>query len=125
MAAGWPGVPTRTNQGMGCDTMCVCVCVCVCVHAKSVAHRDFYNVRKVDTHVHHSSSMNQKHLLRFIKSKLKRAPEVNPTIPYSLNYLIPTPRFITTYSTRLINLFKYASNIQRPPNKYITYCHFV
>ncbi|KAI0755087.1 AMP deaminase [Daedaleopsis nitida] len=41
---------------------------------KSVPHRDFYNVRKVDTHVHHSSSMNQKHLLRFIKSKMKRSP---------------------------------------------------
>ncbi|KAG8815792.1 AMP deaminase [Serendipita sp. 399] len=41
---------------------------------KAVPHRDFYNVRKVDTHVHHSSSMNQKHLLRFIKSKMKRAP---------------------------------------------------
>ena len=27
---------------------------------KSVPHRDFYNVRKVDTHVHHSASMNQK-----------------------------------------------------------------
>lgn len=42
---------------------------------KSVPHRDFYNVRKVDTHVHHSSSMNQKHLLRFIKSKMKRSPD--------------------------------------------------
>lgn len=41
---------------------------------KSVPHRDFYNVRKVDTHVHHSACMNQKHLLRFIKSKLKRDP---------------------------------------------------
>ncbi|KIK69816.1 hypothetical protein GYMLUDRAFT_236289 [Collybiopsis luxurians FD-317 M1] len=41
---------------------------------KSVPHRDFYNVRKVDTHVHHSSSMNQKHLLRFIKAKMKRTP---------------------------------------------------
>jgi hypothetical protein len=39
-------------------------------------HSDFYNVRKVDTHVHHSSSMNQKHLLRFIKSKMKRSPNV-------------------------------------------------
>ena len=38
---------------------------------KSVPHRDFYNVRKVDTHVHHSACMNQKHLLRFIKHKLK------------------------------------------------------
>lgn len=41
---------------------------------KRVSHRDFYNVRKVDTHVHHSASMNQKHLLRFIKSKIKRYP---------------------------------------------------
>jgi hypothetical protein len=39
---------------------------------KSAPHRDFYNVRKVDTHVHHSSCMNQKHLLRFIKSKLRK-----------------------------------------------------
>ena len=29
-------------------------------------------MRKVDTHVHHSASMHQKHLLRFIKSKLKK-----------------------------------------------------
>ncbi|KAF5317567.1 hypothetical protein D9619_013212 [Psilocybe cf. subviscida] len=42
---------------------------------KKVPHRDFYNLRKVDTHVHHSSSMNQKHLLRFIKSKMKRSPD--------------------------------------------------
>ncbi|KAL7419524.1 AMP deaminase [Cryptotrichosporon argae] len=41
---------------------------------KAVPHRDFYNVRKVDTHIHHSASMNQKHLLRFIKSKLKKSP---------------------------------------------------
>ena len=27
-------------------------------------HRDFYNVRKVDTHIHHSAAMNAKHLLR-------------------------------------------------------------
>ena len=39
---------------------------------KVVPHRDFYNVRKCDTHVHHSAAMNQKHLLRFIKSKLKK-----------------------------------------------------
>ncbi|KAJ3211485.1 AMP deaminase [Dinochytrium kinnereticum] len=43
--------------------------------AKRVPHRDFYNVRKVDTHVHHSSCMNQKHLLRFIKAKLKKSPD--------------------------------------------------
>jgi hypothetical protein len=34
-------------------------------------HRDFYNVRKVDTHIHHSAAMHQKHLLRYIKKKLK------------------------------------------------------
>ena len=43
--------------------------------SKSVPHRDFYNVRKVDTHVHHSACMNQKHLLRFIKSKMKKYPD--------------------------------------------------
>ncbi len=37
----------------------------------AIPHRDFYNVRKVDTHVHHSASMNAKHLLRFIKKKCK------------------------------------------------------
>ncbi|XP_058073870.1 AMP deaminase-like [Magnolia sinica] len=42
---------------------------------KSAPHRDFYNVRKVDTHVHHSACMNQKHLLSFIKSKLKEEPD--------------------------------------------------
>lgn len=60
---------------------------------KSVAHRDFYNIRKVedgikdgnrfmgssrisqvDTHIHASSSMNQKHLLRFIKKCIKQHP---------------------------------------------------
>lgn len=37
--------------------------------------RDFYNVRKVDTHVHHSAAMNAKHLLRFMKKKLKSASQ--------------------------------------------------
>uniref|UniRef100_A0A7M6DPC9 AMP deaminase n=1 Tax=Clytia hemisphaerica TaxID=252671 RepID=A0A7M6DPC9_9CNID len=39
---------------------------------KEIPHRDFYNVRKVDTHIHASSAMNQKHLLRFIKKKVKK-----------------------------------------------------
>ncbi|TSK38519.1 AMP deaminase 3 [Bagarius yarrelli] len=34
---------------------------------KSVPHRDFYNVRKVDTHIHAAACMNQKHLLHFIQ----------------------------------------------------------
>ena len=42
------------------------------VAQRAVPHRDFYNVRKTDNHVHHSSCMNQKHLLRFIKHKLKQ-----------------------------------------------------
>lgn len=39
---------------------------------RSVPHRDFYNVRKVDNHIHHSACMTQKHLLRFIKHKVKQ-----------------------------------------------------
>ncbi|XP_039247750.2 AMP deaminase 2-like isoform X2 [Styela clava] len=39
---------------------------------KEVPHRDFYNSRKVDTHIHASACMNQKHLLRFIKMTLKK-----------------------------------------------------
>ncbi|OWR46546.1 AMP deaminase 2 [Danaus plexippus plexippus] len=41
---------------------------------KAVPHRDFYNVRKVDTHIHAASCMNQKHLLRFIKRTLRAQP---------------------------------------------------
>ncbi|SCW02765.1 LAFE_0F13784g1_1 [Lachancea fermentati] len=43
--------------------------------SKKNPHRDFYNVRKVDTHVHHSACMNQKHLLRFIKYKLRHSKD--------------------------------------------------
>ena len=42
---------------------------------RAVPHRDFYNVRKVDTHVYLAAAMNQKHLLRFIKKKVKRFPD--------------------------------------------------
>ncbi|CAH0594496.1 unnamed protein product [Chrysodeixis includens] len=38
---------------------------------KAVPHRDFYNVKKVDTHIHAASCMNQKHLLRYIKRTLR------------------------------------------------------
>ena len=62
---------------------------------KAAPHRDFYNVRKVDTHVHHSACMNQKHLLRFIKSKLRKEPdEVHPLS--SLNRQSQTSR--TSYT---------------------------
>lgn len=42
---------------------------------KAVPHRDFYNIRKVDTHIHAASCMNQKHLLRFIKKTLKKSAD--------------------------------------------------
>ena len=32
-------------------------------------------MRKVDTHIHAASCMNQKHLLRFIKKALKTEPD--------------------------------------------------
>lgn len=40
-----------------------------------MAGRDGVPVVQVDTHVHHSACMHQKHLLRFIKSKLKKEPD--------------------------------------------------
>ncbi|KAJ7401577.1 AMP deaminase [Pitangus sulphuratus] len=42
---------------------------------KSNPHRDFYNVRKVDTHIHAAACMNQKHLLRFIKHTYQTEPD--------------------------------------------------
>lgn len=39
-------------------------------------HRDFYNCRKVDTHIHASACMNQKHLLKYIKSSLEKEGNV-------------------------------------------------
>ncbi|XP_072906062.1 AMP deaminase 3-like isoform X3 [Hemitrygon akajei] len=39
---------------------------------KGVPHRDFYNVRKVDTHIHAAACMSQKHLLRFIQQTNKK-----------------------------------------------------
>ena len=43
---------------------------------KTVPHRDFYNVRKVDTHIHASCSMTQSHLLDFIARKLASSPDL-------------------------------------------------
>ncbi|XP_034046757.1 AMP deaminase 3 [Thalassophryne amazonica] len=42
---------------------------------KSVPHRDFYNVRKVDTHIHAAACMSQKHLLTFMKKTYKNDKE--------------------------------------------------
>jgi len=42
---------------------------------KNTSTRDFYTVVKTDTHIHHSSSMNSKRLLQFIKKKLRETPK--------------------------------------------------
>ncbi|CAD2099231.1 AMP deaminase, putative [Plasmodium vinckei] len=41
----------------------------------NIKHRDFYNIRKVDAHVHHSACMQQKSLLRFIREKYNTEPD--------------------------------------------------
>ncbi|CAF4996504.1 unnamed protein product [Rotaria sp. Silwood1] len=43
---------------------------------KSASHRDFYNVRKVDTHIHAVASMHQKSLLNFMKKKMQIASDM-------------------------------------------------
>ena len=93
------------------------------VAQRAVPHRDFYNVRKIDGHVHHSAvrrplhplsspplcfvlpslravslpaaaaqCMNQKHLLRFIKYKLKVRRSLHPCAPLSLPLLCTAHR---------------------------------
>ncbi|EMR11649.1 AMP deaminase [Pneumocystis murina B123] len=44
------------------------------IRIKQIPHRDFYNIRKVDTHIHHDATATQKHLLEFIKRKLENSP---------------------------------------------------
>ena len=43
---------------------------------RAVPHRDFYNIRKVDS-LALDAAPNQKHLLRFIKKKMKVHPNRN------------------------------------------------
>lgn len=38
---------------------------------KKAAHRDLFNVRKVDTHIHHSACMHPRELLLFVQKKAK------------------------------------------------------
>ncbi|KAK9880599.1 hypothetical protein WA026_011838 [Henosepilachna vigintioctopunctata] len=67
---------------------------------KAVPHRDFYNIRKVDTHIHAASCMNQKHLLRFIKKTLKNHADEVVTIsggtPMTLKQVFQSMN-LTTY----------------------------
>ncbi|CAH1163717.1 unnamed protein product [Phaedon cochleariae] len=67
---------------------------------KAVPHRDFYNIRKVDTHIHAASCMNQKHLLRFIKKTLKKNADevvtVTKGVPMTLREVFQSMN-LTTY----------------------------
>jgi hypothetical protein len=42
---------------------------------QAIVHRDFYNCRKVDTHIHFAACMRAKQLLRFIVDKLENEGE--------------------------------------------------
>ncbi|KAK4883962.1 hypothetical protein RN001_000233 [Aquatica leii] len=67
---------------------------------KAVPHRDFYNIRKVDTHIHAASCMNHKHLLRFIKRTLKSNADeivkINDEKPMTLKEVFQSMS-LTTY----------------------------
>lgn len=45
------------------------------LHTRSGPLKDFYNIIKVDNHIHLSACMNQKHLQKFIKAKLQNEPD--------------------------------------------------
>ncbi|XP_023019341.2 AMP deaminase isoform X2 [Leptinotarsa decemlineata] len=69
---------------------------------KAVPHRDFYNIRKVDTHIHAASCMNQKHLLRFIKKTLKNCADevvsVTKGVPMTLKEVFQ----VSIYRTKIL-----------------------
>lgn len=44
-------------------------------HQKVKSRKDFYTIMKIDNHVHITTCMNQKHLQKFIKTKLKEEPK--------------------------------------------------
>ncbi|VDK29581.1 unnamed protein product [Dibothriocephalus latus] len=82
---------------------------------KQVPHRDFYNIRKVDTHVHAASCMNQKHLLRFIKKCFRtRSNELvcqdkKTDEPMTLKQLMDHLK-LTVYDLNIDNLDVHATN---------------
>ena len=45
-------------------------------HATESDSRDFFNITKVDNHVHLAAAMTGRHLLSFILKKLETEPEV-------------------------------------------------
>lgn len=67
---------------------------------RNIGVQDFYQVTKVDTHVHLSTCMNQKHLLRFIQHKAKVEPHTlvwkNKTLEQVFHMLNIDPDRLTT-----------------------------
>lgn len=85
--------------------------------------RKTHSNRKVDTHIHAASCMNQKHLLRFIKKTLKNhADEVSSSIFIKGNYFPILPMCLaisinrTSYSILLSVLV--FSNVLKCVNKH-------
>ena len=79
---------------------------------KEVPHRDFYNVRKVDTHIHAASSMNHKHLLRFIKKSLKTEGDlvVCKNGDKEMTLKVTTQKNFLHLSFPSLNLIRHAKN---------------
>lgn len=46
------------------------------VDQKKIKQRDFYNIMKIDTHIHHSQGMCARKLLEFMKKKFRNCPHV-------------------------------------------------
>ena len=85
---------------------------------KAVPHRDFYNIRKVDTHIHAASCMNQKHLLRFIKKTLKNNADEVVTVTKSGQKMTLSEVFksmnLTTYDLTVDMLDVHAVSYIKP-----------
>ena len=83
------------------------------IDQKLVPHRDFYNIRKIDNHVHLSAAMNQKHLLKFIKKKLRTEPNEIVTVkagqPQTLQQVFQDLH-ITSYELSVDSLNCYADH---------------
>ncbi|XP_055357967.1 LOW QUALITY PROTEIN: AMP deaminase 2-like [Paramacrobiotus metropolitanus] len=75
---------------------------------KMVPHRDFYNIRKVDNHIHASSCMNQKHLLRFIKRQMR----INADTPVMIDKKTGRPMTLSEVFQSM-NLTTYDLNVDR------------
>ncbi|KAH0474625.1 MAG: uncharacterized protein KVP18_004302 [Porospora cf. gigantea A] len=75
---------------------------------KNNPHRDFYNVRKVDTHIHHSACMHQKHLLRFIRHKFHHSGDevvkIGPEGPMTLKAVFAHEMNQSAWETSLDHL---------------------